>query len=71
MQFSTEVDWSVLDFVIAALLLFCTGLLSMKLYSKINTSKHYIVLLILVLLVFILIWAELAVGIFNTPISGS
>jgi len=71
MQFSTEVNWSVLDFVIAAVLLFGTGLLSMKLYPKIKTSKYYIVLLILVLLAFILVWVELSVGIFNTPISGS
>jgi len=70
-QFSTEVNWSVLDFVIAAILLFGTGLLSMNLYTKIKTSKYYLILIILVLLVFILIWAELAVGIFNTPISGS
>jgi len=71
MQFSTEVNWSVLDFVIAALLLFGTGLLSMRLYAKIKTSKYYLVLLVLVFLVFILLWAELAVGIFNSPISGS
>jgi len=71
MQFSTEVNWTVLDFAMAALLLFGTGLLTMKLYSKIKTSKYYLVLLILVLLAFILVWAELAVGIFNTPISGS
>ena len=71
MQFSTEVNWSVLDFVIAATLLFSTGLLSMKLYTKIKTYKYYLVILILVLLAFILLWTELAVGIYNSPISGS
>ena len=71
MQFSTEVDWSLNDFAFAALLLFGTGLLTIMLYSKIKTSKYYLVLLIIVVLAFILLWAELAVGIFNSPISGS
>jgi len=71
MQFSTEVNWSLNDFVIAAILLFGTGLLTIMLYSKIKTSKYYLVLLIIIILAFILLWAELAVGIFNSPISGS
>jgi hypothetical protein len=71
MQFSTEVNWSVLDLGFAAILLLGTGHLSIKLYTKIKTYKYYLILIILVLLVLILIWAKLAVGIFNSPISGS
>jgi hypothetical protein len=70
-QFSTEVNWTVLDFVTAAVFLFGTGLLSLKLYSKSRTSKYYLILFILVLLAFILVWVEMAVGIFDSPISGS
>jgi len=71
MQLSTEVNWTALDFVIAAVLLFITGLLSLKFYSKSRTSKYFLVLLILVILAFIMVWVEMAVGIFNSPISGS
>jgi len=71
MQFTDQVVWALSDFVIAAILLFGTGLLSLKLYAKIKTSKYYLVLLILVLFAFLLLWTELAVGIFNSPISGS
>jgi len=71
MQLSTEVNWTALDFVTAAVLLFGTGMLSLKLYSKSRSSKYFLVLLILVILAFILVWVEMAVGIFDSPISGS
>jgi len=71
MQLSTEVNWTALDFVTAAVLLFGTGMLSLKLYSKSRSSKYFLVLLILVILAFILVWVKMAVGIFDSPISGS
>lgn len=71
MQFTTEVNWSVSDFVIMGVLLFGTGLLSELVIRKVKSMKSRLFLCTLILLVFFLIWAELAVGIFGTPFAGS
>ena len=71
MQFTHEVNWTALDFVIAGALLLVTGLIFDLVMRKVKNTKYRIAILIIVLLVFFLIWAELAVGIFGTPFSGS
>lgn len=70
MQFTTEVNWTLLDFVVAGALLLGTGLMCELVIRKTNKSKYRIALIVALLLVFLLIWAELAVGIFGTPFSG-
>ena len=70
MQFTNEVNWSVLDFVIAGILLFGTGLLCELALRKIKPFKYRIVILAGILLVLFIIWAELAVGLFGTPFGG-
>ena len=70
-QFTNEVNWNLSDFVVMGALLFVTGFffeLVMRLFSK---TKHRAIFLIIIVLVFLLIWAELAVGIFATPFAGS
>ncbi len=71
MQFSTEVSWSLFDFIVAALLLLSTGLLCEFVLRKIANPKYKIIFLIIVIAVFLLIWIELAVGIFGSPFAGS
>ena len=71
MQFSDEVNWTALDFVMAGALLLVTGLIVDLVMRKVKNTKYRIAILIIVLLGFLLIWAELAVGIFGTPFSGS
>jgi len=71
MQFTDEVNWTALDFVIAGVLLLVTGLIFDLVMRKVKNTKYRIAILIIVILVFFLIWAELAVGIFGTPFSGS
>ena len=71
MQFTSEVNWSITDFIIAALLLFGTAFGLDFLSRKINSRKIKVILAFLVLALFILIWIELAVGIFNSPFAGS
>ncbi len=66
MQFSDEVNWDLMDFVVAGLLLFGTGLIFDLMLRKVNKPSIRIVLGITLLLLFFLIWAELAVGIFGT-----
>ena len=71
MQFDTGVDWKALDFLIMGVLLLGTGLLIDLVLRKISTTKNRIIICGIVLAVFFLIWAELAVGIFGTPFAGS
>ena len=71
MQFTDEVNWTLMDFIIAGGLLLSTGLVFDFVLRKIKSLKYRIASLIALLIVLLLIWAELAVGIFNTPISGS
>ena len=71
MQFTTEVDWSLFDFVLMGVLLTGTGLLSELAIRKIKTNPQRLIVLGVILLTFFLIWVELAVGIFGSPFAGS
>jgi hypothetical protein len=71
MQFTSEVDWSLSDFVMMGVLLTGTGLLIELAIRKIKTNPKRLIVLGGILLVFSLIWVELAVGIFGSPFAGS
>jgi hypothetical protein len=71
MQFTYEVDWSVSDFIIMGVLLSGTGLILDLVLRKVKSTSRIILFCGAVLITFILIWAELAVGIFGTPLAGS
>jgi len=71
MQFTDELNWSAFDFLIAGVLLLLTGLLFEFVLRKVANFKVRLAILITLLVVFLLVWAELAVGIFNTPFSGN
>jgi len=71
MQFTDEVDWSFRDFAIMGVLLYGTGLLCELVLRKVKTVQNRILICGAVVLAFLLIWAELAVGIFGTPFAGS
>jgi len=71
MQFTTEVNWSVADFLIMGLLLLAGGLAIDLVLRKISGSRNRLITSGIILLVFLLIWAELAVGVFGTPFAGS
>ncbi|WP_282019103.1 hypothetical protein [Salegentibacter mishustinae] len=71
MQFSSEVAWTVSDFIIMGILLLFTGLGINLVLTKVSSSKNRLIIGGIVLAVFFLIWAELAVGVFGTPFAGS
>lgn len=71
MQFTTEVDWNIMDFTIMGILLLFIGLSCEVLLRKVKSFKNRLILCGLVLLAFLLIWAELAVGVFGTIFAGS
>jgi len=71
MQFSPGVDWSPVDFTVAGVLLFGTGLSCELVLRKVKKTVHRILICGAILLALLLIWMELAVGIFGTPFAGS
>ncbi len=71
MQFTTEVNWTAFDFVVAGVLLLGTGLLAELIMRKVKNKNRKIVAIAMLLAVLFLVWAELAVGIFGTPFAGS
>lgn len=70
MPFTNEVNWTLLDFVVAAILLLGAGLTLEFIMRKVKTSKLRIIFIIVLLIAFLLVWTELAVGIFGTPFAG-
>ena len=71
MQLTDEVEWSLFDFIIMGTLLLITGLMGEIIFKKVKKYKHRVILYVVVAIIFFLIWAELAVGIFGTPFAGS
>lgn len=70
MQFTNEVNWTLLDFVAAGVLLLGTGLMCELVMRRVKKIKHRIAICAVLLAALLLIWLELAVGIFGTPFAG-
>ena len=71
MNFTNEVNWTFFDFLVASILLFGTGLAFEFILRKPKTIQYKIVFSVVLFLALFLVWAELAVGIFGTPLSGN
>tara|TARA_R110000744_G_scaffold40308_1_gene91466 strand:+ start:1215 stop:1499 length:285 start_codon:yes stop_codon:yes gene_type:complete len=71
MQFTNEVQWTVADFIIAAGLLIGAGLAIEMVTRKIKNKTYKLILLVAILMIVMLIWIELAVGLFGTPFGGN
>ncbi len=71
MRFTAEVNWGVLDFAVAGALLAGSGSLYVLLTRKLRTATQRRAIGGGLLLTLMLVWAELAVGIFGSPIAGS
>ena len=71
MQFTNEINWSLSDFVIMGILLVGTGSLCELILRTVKIMKYRVLACGIILLLFFLIWAELAVGVFGTPFAGS
>ena len=71
MNTTSEVQWSVGDFVAAAILLslLVIGIeIALRMFPS---KKARIIAGAIVLLVFVVLWIELAVGLFNSPLAGN
>ncbi len=65
MQFTAEVQWGVADFVFAGILLAAAGLIFALLTPKRKTAMFRVIAGLVILIVIVLVWIELAVGIFD------
>lgn len=71
MQFTDEVQWGVFDFVVMGAILLFTGILIEISLRKIKNQQYRFLVILVFILLMILVIAEMAVGIFGTPIAGS
>ncbi|NND63564.1 MAG: hypothetical protein HKN48_10290 [Flavobacteriaceae bacterium] len=71
MLFTNEVNWSLSDFIVMGALLLFTGLVIEILLRLVKNKGTRIALIVIAVVIFLLIWAELAVGVFGTPFAGS
>lgn len=71
MKFTEKVDWSAFDFMVMGVLLLSLGLGLHGVWIKGKDCKQRKILTLLLICLFLMIWAELAVGLFGTPFSGT
>jgi len=67
---SREVNWSAGDFLVGGLLVFGFSSFEFFLWKRLS-GVHRRWVFVVLLLAFLLLWVELAVGIFESPIAGS
>ena len=68
---SNEVNWSFFDFIIMGILILSFSFGIKQVLKTTKNTKYRILIIGLILILFLLIWAELAVGIFDSPFAGS
>ena len=68
---SNEVNWSFLDFIVMGILILSLSFGIKQVLKTTKNIKYRILIIGLILILFLLIWAELAVGIFDSPFAGS
>ena len=71
MQFSPDVQWSLFDFVVAGGSLLALGFSIDFALRKVKTLSKRVIAITIFVAIFLLVWAELAVGVFGTPFAGS
>ena len=68
---STEFNWDIQDFLIAGVLLFGLGLGIELVRLKVKKENYRFLLYFSLVFLFLLVFIEMAVGIFGSPIAGS
>ena len=71
MTITDEINWSPFDFFTMGSLLILLGIGINLVSSRVKNLKYRVLYIVVVVIIFMLIWAELAVGLFGTPIAGS
>ena len=67
---SDEFDWNIFDFIVLIIMMIFTAALFEIATRTAKTKKNQKILFIFIVIIFLLIWAELGVGIFDSPFAG-
>ena len=71
MAFTDEINWSLFDFIIMGSLLILLSIGINFASNRAKNLKNRVLFIGILVIIFMLIWAELAVGLFETPFAGS
>lgn len=71
MRFTTEVNWTRGDFIVAGLLLLSTGLSCELAIRSLKKIEYRIAVCAAILAAFVLLWGELATGYFARMFAGN
>jgi hypothetical protein len=66
-----EVNWSFFDFIVMGILILSLSFGIKQVLMTTKNTNYRILIIGIILLVFLLVWIELAVGIFDTPFAGN
>ena len=71
MLITDEVDWTIFDFIIMGIILLLLGIGINFISNQKKSIQSKTIYIGLLISMFLIIWAELAVGVFNSPFAGS
>ena len=71
MAITDEINWSAFDFIIMGSLLIALSIGINLVSTRVKNLKNRFLYIGILVLIFMLICAELAVGVFGTPLAGS
>jgi len=71
MTITDEINWSPFDFFTMGSLLILLGIGINLVSSRVKNLKYRVLYIGVIVIIFMLIWTELAEGLFGTPIAGS
>ena len=71
MAITDEINWSPFDFIIMGSLLIVLSIGINFVSNQTKNFKNRVLYIGILVLIFMLIWVELAVGVFGTPFGGS
>ena len=71
MTITDEINWSPFDFIFMGSLLIFLGIGINFVSNRAKNLKNRVLYIGILVIIFMLIWAELAVGLFGTPFAGS
>ena len=71
MTITDEINWNPIDFIIMGSLLILLSIGINFASNRAKNLKNRVLYIGILVIIFMLIWAELAVGLFGTPFAGS
>ena len=71
MKLTGEVQWSAFDFVLAGALLLGTGFAIELVLRTVTQFKYRVAICAAIMLALLIVWAEIATGVFGTRFAGS